>query len=507
VLAKVLSCATIGLEGALVEVEVFANSPGGTPGIVVVGLPDAAVQESRERVRAAIRSSGGRVPLGRIIVNLAPADLRKEGPAYDLPIAVGLLIAGGSLEADIDDAVMLGELSLDGGVRHTTGVLPMVALAARAGLRRAFVPFDDADEAALVDGIDVFPVDSLISLIKHLDGRATIPHYVGKRDDEIVYESLATDFSVIRGQEQVKRGLEVAAAGGHNVLMSGPPGTGKTLLARALPSILPPLARDDAIEVSKIYSVAGMLPSDQPLIRERPFRAPHHTISYAGLVGGGRFPRPGEISMAHRGVLFLDELPEFGQNVLEVLRQPLEDRIVTISRASGAITYPANFILVAAMNPCPCGFAGDPVRECTCSASAIQRYQKRISGPLLDRIDIHLEVPRIEYEKLSDNRAGEPSATIRSRVESARGLQTTRLSGTALRTNADMGAKEVQQHCFLDNASETLMRSAMRQLQLSARSYHRILKLARTIADLAGEDTIRSHHLAEALQYRPKVVM
>ncbi|HYI13922.1 MAG TPA: YifB family Mg chelatase-like AAA ATPase [Thermomicrobiales bacterium] len=505
-LAKVLSCATVGLDGALVEVEVFANSPAGQPGIVVVGLPDAAVQESKERVRAAIRSSGGRVPLGRIIVNLAPADLRKEGPAYDLPIAVGLLIAGGSLRADLDDAVVLGELSLDGGVRHTTGVLPMVALSARAGLRRAFVPFDDADEAALVDGIDIYPVDTLSGLMKHLDGSVPIPPYVGKRDDEMTFESLATDFSVIRGQEQVKRGLEVAAAGGHNVLMTGPPGTGKTLLARALPSILPPLARDDAIEVSKIYSVAGMLPSGQPLIRERPFRSPHHTVSYAGLVGGGRFPRPGEISMAHRGVLFLDELPEFGQNVLEVLRQPLEDRIVTISRASGSITYPANFILVAAMNPCPCGYAGDPVRECTCSSSAIQRYQKRISGPLLDRIDIHLDVPRIEYEKLSDSRAGEPSAAIRSRVEAAREVQSRRLVGTTLRTNADMGAKEVQQHCFLDNASETLMRSAMRQLQLSARSYHRILKLARTISDLAGEETIRSHHLAEALQYRPKVI-
>ena len=348
-LAKVLSCATVGLEGALVEVEVFANSPGGTPGIVIVGLPDTAVQESRERVRAAIRSSGGRVPLGRIIVNLAPADLRKEGPAYDLPIAVGLLVAGGSLRADLDDAIVIGELSLDGGVRHTTGVLPMVVLAARAGLRRAFVPFDDADEAALVDGIEIYPVDTLSGLVKHLTGAVPIPPYIGTRDDELDFEPLATDFSVVRGQEQVKRGLEVAAAGGHNVLLTGPPGTGKTLLARAMPSILPPLSRDDAIEVSKIYSVAGMLPSGQPLIRERPFRSPHHTVSYAGLVGGGRFPRPGEISLAHRGVLFLDELPEFGQNVLEVLRQPLEDRIVTISRASGAITYPANFMLMKAL--------------------------------------------------------------------------------------------------------------------------------------------------------------
>jgi magnesium chelatase family protein len=505
VLAKVLSCATIGLDGVLVEVEVFAGSPAGQPGIIVVGLPDAAVQESRERVRAAIRSSGGRVPLGRIIVNLAPADIRKEGPAYDLPIALGLMIAGGALHAELDDAIVIGELSLDGSVRHTTGVLPMVALAAQAGLRRAFVPFDDADEAALVDGMAIYPVDSLNGLVKHLIGSAPIPPYRGKPVDGVPHESTATDFSVIRGQEQVKRGLEIAAAGGHNVLMTGPPGTGKTLLARALPSILPPLARDDAIEVTKIYSVAGMLPSGQPLVNERPFRAPHHTVSYAGLVGGGRFPRPGEISLAHRGVLFLDELPEFGQTVLEVLRQPLEDRIVTISRASGAITYPASFILVAAMNPCPCGYFGDPVRECSCSSSSITRYQKRISGPLLDRIDIHLDVPRIEYDKLADRRSGERSTAIRGRVQAARGVQETRLRGSALRANADMTASEVQRQCRLDEAGEALMRSAMRQLQLSARSYHRILKLARTIADLAGEDAIRAHHLAEALQYRPKV--
>jgi len=507
VLAKVLSCATIGLEGVLVEVEVAASSPHGTPGIVVVGLPDAAIQESRERVRAAIRSSGGRVPSGRIVVNLAPADIRKEGPAYDLPIAVGLLLAGGGLVADLDDAIVVGELSLDGAVRHTTGILPMVALAAREGIRRAFVPADDADEAALVDGIDVYPIDSLAGLIKHLTGVASIPVYRGvpiSQDDTPI---MATDFAVVRGQEHVKRGLEVAAAGAHNVLLSGPPGTGKTLLARALPSILPALEREDAIEVTKILSVAGMLSAGKPLMRERPFRAPHHTVSYAGLVGGGRFPRPGEISLAHRGVLFLDELPEFGQNVLEVLRQPLEDRVVTISRASGAVTYPANFILVGAMNPCPCGYNGDPERDCACSAGAIARYQKRISGPLLDRIDIHLDVPRVDYEKLADRRAGEPSATIRQRVEQARERQRSRLRGTSLRTNADMGPLEIQRHCHLDDTSEALMRAAMRQLQLSARSYHRILKLARTIADLANETDVRSHHLAEALQYRPKIAV
>jgi magnesium chelatase family protein len=505
VLGRVLSCATVGLEGALVEVEVSVGSPYGNPGMVVVGLPDAAVRESTERVRAAIKSSGGSVPFGRIVVNLAPADIRKEGPSYDLPIAVCLMMASGALHADLDDAVVIGELSLDGGVRHTTGVLPMVLVAAQHGLRRAFVPFDDADEAALVEGIEIYPIESLNSLLRHLRGQAPIPPYRGTPGHAGEPEFAGTDFATIRGQEQVKRGLEVAAAGAHNVLMTGPPGTGKTLLARALPSILPPLSRDDAIEVSMVYSVAGMLPQGQPLIRARPFRAPHHTISYAGLVGGGRFPRPGEISLAHRGVLFLDELPEFGQNVLEVLRQPLEDHTVTISRASGAITYPANFVLVGAMNPCPCGFFGDPQRACVCSNSTITRYQKRISGPLLDRIDIHLDVPRIEYEKLSDERSGESSADVRARVELARGRQLERLGGAALRANADMGPKEVQLHCKLDASGDALMSAAMRQLQLSARSYHRILKLARTIADLAGDDAVRSHHLAEALQYRPKV--
>lgn len=505
-LAKVYSCATVGLDGVLVEVEVDSG-PGGQPGVVVVGLPDTAVQESRERVRSAIRNSGARFPLGKVTINLAPADIRKEGPAYDLPIALGVLIASNNVFAEVDDAVFIGELSLDGGLRHTNGILPMVALAAAHGKKRAFVPWDDADEAALVSGIDVFPVDTLQGLVKHLHGEAVIPPYRGKPVDPDVELTYQLDFAHVRGQEQVKRGLEVAAAGDHNVLLAGPPGTGKTLLARSLPSILPALSRDDAIEVTKIYSVAGMLKTGEPLLRERPFRSPHHTISYAGLVGGGRVPRPGEISMAHRGVLFLDELPEFGQSVLEVLRQPLEDRQVTISRATGAITYPANFVMVGAMNPCPCGYLGDPSRDCVCSESTITRYQKKISGPLLDRIDIHMDVPRVDYEKLSDARTGEPSNVIRARVEAARTLQTKRFQGTSLRTNSDMGAKEVQHFCKLDGAGDTLMRAAMQQLQLSARSYHRILKLARTIADLANAADIQSHHLAEALQYRPKMAV
>ena len=500
-LARVMTCAVIGLDGVLVEVEV--DSAQGTPGLAIVGLPDAAVQESRERVRSAIRNSGARFPLGRVTVNLAPADIRKEGPAYDLPIALGILLASGQVVADVSDALVIGELSLDGTVRHTTGVLPMVGLAHDRGLRRAFVPEVDAPEAALVDGIDVIPIPSLAALVQHRTGGRILRPFAGPADPEAGdLPARGVDLREIAGQEHVKRGLELAAAGGHNVIMVGPPGAGKTLLARAMPTIMPPLTREEALDVSRIYSVAGLLPADRPLLRARPFRAPHHTISYAGLVGGGAWPRPGEITLAHHGVLFLDELPEFNQRVLEVLRQPLEDRVVTISRATGAVTFPASFVLVAAMNPCPCGFAGDPVKPCTCSPSAITRYQKRISGPLLDRIDIHLEVPRLEYEKLADRRPGEPSATVQQRVIAARAVQARRFDGTGIHVNSAMGPREIRQHCALDEGGERLMHAAMQQLQLSARAYHRVLKLARTIADLVGAEQIATHHLAEALPYR-----
>jgi magnesium chelatase family protein len=503
-LACVTSCAVIGLEGALVRVEVDISS--GLPGLTIVGLPDAAVKESGERVRSAIRNSGFHWPNMRITVNLAPADLRKEGPAYDLPIAVGMLIATEQAWPDaVDGALVVGELSLDGSVRHINGVLPMAALARERGLQRMFVPAVDAPEAALVGEVEVIPVDGLPALAAHLQGLRRIAPYEGRTelegDDLPPY---AADLADIKGQEHVKRALEVAAAGGHNVLMSGPPGAGKTLLARSMPSILPRMAVDEALEVTKIYSVAGMLPPDQPLIRHRPFRSPHHTISHAGLVGGGHWPRPGEISLAHRGVLFLDELPEFGQRVLEVLRQPLEDRVVSIARSTGTLSFPADFVLIAAMNPCPCGYYGDPVRECTCSSTIVSRYQKRISGPLLDRIDIHVEVPRVEFEKLADTRRGEPSAAIRARVEAARERQRQRFRGTALRCNADMRPAEIREFCQVDEASRNLLGAAMRQLQMSARAYHRILKLARTIADLAGSERIETAHIAEAIQYRPR---
>ncbi|MCL6512469.1 MAG: YifB family Mg chelatase-like AAA ATPase [Anaerolineae bacterium] len=463
-LAKVHSCAIIGLEGYVVEVEV--DSSRGLSSFTLVGLPDAAVKESGERVRAAIRNSGLLFPTNRVTVNLAPADLKKIGPSYDLPIALGLLMASEQLDPNcLNGAMVVGELALDGTVRHVRGILPTTAFAREQGFSRIFVPASDAGEASLISGIEVIAVESLGQLIGGLSGSFPLKVVKPSLPAHMSQPSLAavpvTDFAEIKGQEVAKRALEVAAAGGHNVLMSGSPGAGKTLLARALPGILPELTLEEALDITRIYSVADMLPPDTPLIQQRPFRAPHHTISHAGMIGGGKFPRPGEVSLAHRGVLFLDELPEFDARTLEVLRQPMEDKVVTISRASGSLSFPANFQLVAAMNPCKCGWYGDPVKPCTCTPAQISAYQKKISGPLLDRIDIHLEVMRVNFDKLSDARAGESSAAIRARVQAARDRQARRFAGTTLACNADMSVGDVRRYCQLDDAGRSLMKAAM----------------------------------------------
>ena len=495
-LAKVNSAAVIGLEAYPIEVEVDISN--GLPSFTIVGLPDKAIEESKERVRSAIKNSNADFPMKRITVNLAPADIKKEGPAYDLAIALGILIADGQLP-DIDEQILLvGELALNGNLRHINGILP-IAISLNKKFNQIVLPKINADEASLVEDIRILPVESLKDLLFHFKNEKILDFYQKKItiQPKTDYEY---DLAYIKGQEQAKRALEIAAAGGHNIIFSGPPGSGKTLLARTIPSILPQLNKDEILEVTKIYSVAGLLPTDKPVVFERPFRAPHHTTSSVALVGGGTYPRPGEITLSHRGVLFMDEFAEFPRSVLEALRQPLEDGVITVSRAQGSITYPAKFILVAAQNPCPCGYLGDTKKNCICSPVQIMRYQKRVSGPLLDRIDIHIEVPRVEYEKLASDKVAESSSLVRDRITKARALQNKRFK----KTNSEMTPREIKKYCVLDDASQNLLKLAMSQYDLSARQYTRILKVSRTIADLAGSENIESSHLAEALQYRTK---
>ncbi len=504
-LARIASGATVGLDAVLITVEVDVAARG-LPNLTIVGLPDKAVQESKERVRAALNNSGSELPSKRMTINLAPADLPKEGPAYDLPIAIGLLTASEAIMADVGNAVFIGELSLDGTVRSTRGVLPITMMAKEAGFECIYLPKDNAREAAIVESITVYGVESIQALVGHLTKTTLLEPTPTVAIQELLTQATAEiDMGDIHGQEFAKRALEIAAAGGHNVSLLGVPGAGKTMMARAFAGILPYLTVSEALEITKIYSISGNLSGDESVVTSRPFRSPHHTTSKVGLIGGGSNPKPGEISLAHRGVLFLDEFPEFPRTVIESLRQPLEDGVVHIARAAQTTTFPCRFSLITAANPCPCGNFGSPTKACTCSMQQIKQYQKKVSGPMNDRIDLHVPVSAVEVEKLTrvENNA-EKSSIVQKRVQKARQRQLLRFVGTKLTCNAEMNTKQVKQLCELGEAERMFLTQATRKLDLTARSYFKTIKVARTIADLQGDDVIGVVHLAEALQYRHK---